>query len=144
MDVQRQALELQRMTGFALDPRLEADTFPITDWKLSRVLAMNDARYRWLVLVPRKPGLVELFDLNEVEQITLMQEIVAASAWLKRDAAKINVGTLGNIVAQLHVHVVARKPGDPAWPGPVWGHSTSIGYDAAARARLIAEFVNAH
>jgi diadenosine tetraphosphate (Ap4A) HIT family hydrolase len=134
---------LDSMTDFQLMTRLAADTFPIADWKLSRVLLMNDRRYPWVVLVPRRAGAVELFDLSEADRIVLMEEIAEASTRLKGDAAKINVGALGNLVPQLHVHVVARNPGDPAWPGPVWGHSPAVPYDEDEREALIWKFVNA-
>jgi diadenosine tetraphosphate (Ap4A) HIT family hydrolase len=133
------------MAAFVLHPRLEADTVFVADWRLSRVLLMNDARYSWLVLVPRTADAVELFDLKEADRAKLMEEVSAAGEMLKRltGAAKINVGALGNLVPQLHVHVVARSPGDPAWPGPVWGHSSAVPYDAAARDDFIRQFVNA-
>ena len=134
---------LDSMTDFQLMTRLAADTFPIADWKLSRVLLMNDRRYPWVVLVPRRAGAVELVDLSEADRTVLMEEIAEASARLKGDAAKINVGALGNIVQQLHVHVVARNPGDAAWPGPVWGHSPAVPYDEDEREALIWKFVNA-
>ena len=133
------------MAEFTLHPRLEADTALAADWPLSRVLLMNDARYPWLILVPRRAGAVELFDLDPVDRVQLTDEIARAAQTLKRIsfAAKINVGALGNLVPQLHVHVVARNPGDPAWPGPVWGHSPAQPYDNAARTSFIATFVNA-
>ncbi len=128
---------------FTLHPRLAADTAFVADWPLSRVLLMNDARYRWLILVPRRPDAVELFDLAPADRATLTEEISAAAQTLKRltGAAKINIGALGNLVPQLHVHIVARGPGDPAWPGPVWGHSAAVPYDDATA--FIAQFVNA-
>ncbi|SRR5258706_10240830 len=132
------------MSEFVLHPRLAADTVPVTDWTLSRVLLMNDARYAWLVLVPRRPNAVELFDLSEADRRVLIEEVAQASKLLKTvsGAAKINVGALGNLVAQLHVHVVARRPDDPAWPGPVWEHSSAVPYSAAERDALIAKVVN--
>ena len=134
------------MTAFELHPRLEADTHFVADWPLSRVLLLNDARYRWLVLVPRRKDAVELFDLQLFDRATLTEEISRASETLKRllKAAKINIGALGNLVPQLHVHVVARNPGDPAWPGPVWGHSPPLAYDAPVRDAFIAQFLKAH
>jgi diadenosine tetraphosphate (Ap4A) HIT family hydrolase len=133
------------MSAFALHPRLEADTAFVADWTLSRVLLMNDARYRWLILVPRRAGVVELHDLDADARNTLIEEIAAASGRLKTltAAAKINVGALGNMVPQLHVHVLARNPGDPAWPGPVWSHSPAEAYADNVRADFIAQFVNA-
>jgi diadenosine tetraphosphate (Ap4A) HIT family hydrolase len=133
------------MPDFELHPRLAADTVRVTDWALSRVLLMNDARYAWLVLVPRRRGAVELFDLDEADRRVLIEEIARAARLLKSisKAAKINVGSLGNQVPQLHVHVVAREPGDPAWPAPVWGHSTAEPFAADARDALIAKIVDA-
>ena len=133
------------MSEFALHERLAADTAFVADWALSRVLLMNDARYAWLVLVPRRFGAVELFDLGEGDRTTLTEETARAAKLLKTisGSAKINVGALGNLVPQLHVHVVARNPGDPAWPGPVWGHSPAVPYEATARDALIAQIVKA-
>jgi len=119
---------------FTLHHRLAADTIFVEDWSLSRVLLLNDARYTWLVLVPRRADLVELHDLAPADRIVLVEELARAGRGLKTltGAAKINTGALGNIVPQLHIHVLARSPGDPAWPGPVWGHSPAEPYSAAA------------
>ena len=127
------------MPEFILHPRLEADTAFVADWTLSRVLLMNDTRYAWLVLVPRKANLVELHELPAGDRAVLIEEIARASEKLKAfsKAAKINVGALGNLVPQLHVHVVARKPDDFAWPGPVWGQGVAKPYEAGARKDLI-------
>jgi diadenosine tetraphosphate (Ap4A) HIT family hydrolase len=110
--------------GFLLDSRLAADTVFVADWALCRVLLMDDARFPWLVLVPRRPGLIELDDLDEPDLARLTGEIRRAMRALREvvECDKLNVGALGNIVRQLHVHVVARRAGDAAWPGPVWGH----------------------
>jgi diadenosine tetraphosphate (Ap4A) HIT family hydrolase len=115
-------------TGFALDPRLAADTCPVASLALCDVRLMNDARYPWLILVPRRAGLVELTDLHADEQAVLWQEVNRAAAALRAAAPcdKLNLGALGNIVRQLHVHVVARVEGDAAWPGPVWGHGQAV------------------
>ncbi len=109
---------------FALDDRLARDGLVIGDLTLCRVLLMNDARWPWLILVPRREGLVELIDLDPADQTQLMDEAGRAARFLKSHARadKINVGALGNVVRQLHLHIVARVVGDPAWPGPVWGH----------------------
>ena len=133
------------MSEFVLHDRLAADTAFVADWTLSRVLLMNDARYAWLALVPRRAGAVELFDLNESDRATLIEETARAGKLLKTigAAAKINVGALGNLVPQLHMHVVARHPGDPAWPGPVWGHSPALPYTPAERDARIAQIVKA-
>ncbi|HEY0105471.1 MAG TPA: HIT family protein [Rhizomicrobium sp.] len=134
------------MTPFALHPRLAADTSFVADWPLSRLLVLNDARYRWLVLVPRVVAAVEIFDLDAGDRIGLVEETARAAQRLSQltGAAKINIGALGNLVPQLHVHVVARNPGDPAWPGPVWGHSPALPYEAALRDAFVAEFLKAH
>jgi diadenosine tetraphosphate (Ap4A) HIT family hydrolase len=125
--------------SFALHPRLAADTQLVCDWEFSRVLLMEDARYFWLVLVPRKEAATEITDLSASERAMLMEEAARAGAILKQDGAeKLNIGALGNLVPQLHLHVVGRKPGDPAWPGPVWGHSPAVPYEPAEKARRIA------
>lgn len=117
-------------TDFSLDPRLAADTYPVISLPLCDVLLMNDARYPWLILVPRRAGTVEISDLDADEQTLLWQEVNRASAALRTVAPcdKLNLGALGNIVRQLHVHVVARREGDDAWPGPVWGHGHAVAY----------------
>ncbi|HZZ24671.1 MAG TPA: HIT domain-containing protein [Roseiarcus sp.] len=126
--------------SFVLDERLARDTFVIGDWPLTRLLLMNDARWLWLILVPRLEGMVELTDLELADRTQLMDEAGRASRFLKNHvrADKINVGVLGNIVRQLHLHVVARFIGDPAWPRPVWGHGPATPYDAAAARALTA------
>ncbi len=125
---------------FRLDARLAADTLPVTVLPLCALRLMDDARFPWLVLVPRRPGLVELSDLAVADRVRLMEELVRAGAALRAQAAeaKLNVGALGNVVRQLHVHVVARHPGDAAWPGPVWGHGTRRPYAPEAAHALCA------
>jgi diadenosine tetraphosphate (Ap4A) HIT family hydrolase len=125
---------------WSLHPQLTQDTVPVDDLPLARVLLANDANYPWLILVPRKPGLIELIDLEENEQVQLLGEIANAARVLKAITAcdKLNIAALGNQVAQLHVHVIARRHTDAAWPKPVWGASPPIPYDPAARAALIA------
>ena len=120
--------------GFQLDQRLAGDTVWIADWELCGVHLMNDQRYPWVVLVPRCAGLVEPFDLAAAEQALLWREVGHAGALLKRmtGCRKVNIGALGNIVSQLHVHVVARNEGDAAWPGPVWGKGTAERFEASA------------
>ncbi len=126
-------------TGFVLDPRLAADTIFIADWELSRVLLMDDSRFPWLILVPRRRGLVELTDLPFEDRMELLREADRALALLRAIARcdKFNIGALGNIVRQLHVHVVARREGDAAWPGPVWGSGVPLRYEPAEREALI-------
>jgi len=125
--------------NFELDPRLQADTVFVTDWPLCRVLLMNDARYPWLVLVPRRPGLIEIADLPASDRAALMEDIVRAGECLRSlpGVVKLNVGALGNVVRQLHVHVVGRRAGDPAGAGPVWGHGPAVPYDPAGREHLL-------
>ena len=126
------------MADFALHPRLAADTLPVGDLPLCRVLLMHDARFPWLILVPRRPDLREITDLPAEERALLMEEIAAASRALQAEtgADKLNVGALGNVVAQLHIHVVARFAADAAWPGPVWGSGTATRYPAGAAEAL--------
>ncbi|MBV9990083.1 MAG: HIT family protein [Alphaproteobacteria bacterium] len=131
------------MSGFILHPRLDADTAFVVDWPLCRVLAMRDARYPWAVLVPRREA-VEVFDLDEKDRAVLVEEVARAAQGLKRlsDASKINIGALGNLVPQLHVHVVARNPGDAAWPGPVWGQGTAVAHAPGALEDFVRRLVN--
>jgi diadenosine tetraphosphate (Ap4A) HIT family hydrolase len=126
--------------NWELHPQLEQDTVPLGDLPLSRVLVIKDANYPWLLLVPRRAGVCELVDLGEAEQAQLMTEIAHASRALKTITScdKLNVAALGNVVPQLHVHVIARRAGDAAWPRPVWGVVAAKAYEAAELARLVA------
>ena len=126
-------------TAFVLDPRLKADTQPVIELPLCDVLLMNDARYAWLILVPRVASCTEILDLPEAERAQLWQEINQVAAVLRETmpCEKLNIGALGNIVRQLHVHVIARKEGDAAWPGPVWGNGTPRPYDVNELQSLI-------
>jgi len=128
-----------RGASFILDARLDADTRRVASLPLCDVLLMNDARFPWLILVPHRPGLVEIADLPEEAQATLWQEVNLAAAALRADAPfdKLNIGALGNIVRQLHVHVVARREGDAAWPGPVWGSGRAEPYAPAELESLL-------
>ena len=127
-------------TPWLLHPQLAAETFAVGDLTLSRVLLMNDTNYPWLVLVPRQAGAVEIIDLDDAEQAQLMREIALAAGVLKDVTAcgKLNIAAIGNVVAQLHVHIVARRRGDAAWPRPVWGAVPARAYEAAERERFIA------
>ncbi|HEX3944988.1 MAG TPA: HIT domain-containing protein [Rhizomicrobium sp.] len=120
---------------FELHPRLEDDTIFVADWPLSRVLLMNDRRFPWLVMVPRREDLRELHDLLPEDGATLMQEVARASRTLKMltSAAKMNIGALGNLVPQLHIHIIARALDDAAWPGPVWGCGAAVPYATVTR-----------
>lgn len=135
--------------GFVLHPRLMADSAVIVDWSLSRVLLMNDKRFPWIILVPRRPNLIELFDLDAASRALLTTEIARAAERLKGwarthgGADKINVGAIGNLVPQLHVHVVSRRKGDAAWPGTVWGAGQAEHYGAAELLRVVGELRDA-
>jgi diadenosine tetraphosphate (Ap4A) HIT family hydrolase len=108
---------------FVLDPRLAADSLPVLELGLSSLRLVNEARYPWVLLVPRVAGAVEILDLEVPDQLRLWDEIRLVSRVLRDEtgAHKLNVAALGNEVPQLHVHLVARFRGDDAWPGPVWG-----------------------
>jgi len=124
---------------WSLHPQLAQDTVPLGDLPLARVLLANDANYPWLILVPRRPGLTEILDLDPNEQVQLLGEIDAAARALKAvtECEKLNIAALGNVVAQLHVHVIARRHSDAAWPKPVWGAATPSAYVPAVRDGLI-------
>ncbi len=129
------------MHDFALDPKIAADSLPVTELRLSAVRLMRDANYPWLLLVPRRFGLVELTDLEPAGQMDLMREIASASTALRAvaPADKLNIATLGNMVRQLHVHVIARRRDDPAWPKPVWGAVPATAYAPGAAEALAAK-----
>ena len=131
------------MTGFELSARLAADSIFLTDWPLCQLRLMDDARFPWLILVPRRPGLEEWTELSRDDQAALSVEIAQAGSGLARMFApkKLNVGALGNIVRQMHVHVIARFETDAAWPGPVWGQGTRLPYERKARDRLCADLL---
>ena len=125
--------------SFTLHPRLAADTIFAADWPLCRVLLMNEARYFWLVLVPRHDGVSEITELSSADRAQLMEETALGGMIIKSaGATKLNIGALGNIVPQLHLHVIGRTADDPAWPGPVWGHSAPVPYEEAERDARIA------
>ena len=117
--------------GSTLHKALARDTVEIVRWPLCRVLLMNDSRYPWLILVPAQLNLTEMHDLNSADQTVLMSEITRASQALTVLYApdKINVGALGNMVPQLHIHVIARFRSDDAWPAPVWGAHPAVPYE---------------
>lgn len=127
-------------SSFALHERLAADTTMVADWPLCRVLLMNERTWPWLILVPRRPGLREWHELAPADGALLSEEIVRASRGLAAamGADKINIGALGNMVPQLHVHAIARFRTDPAWPGPVWSFQQAVPYAAEERAALLA------
>jgi diadenosine tetraphosphate (Ap4A) HIT family hydrolase len=124
---------------WALHPRLAADTIEVGTLPLSRVLLMNDANYPWIVLVPMRAGATEIIDLGAADRALLTEEIAVASRALREVAPcdKLNVAALGNVVPQLHVHVIARRRDDPAWPKPVWGAVPAWPYSGADGERLV-------
>ena len=115
---------------FELHPRLKADTIEICELGQSKLLLMNDARYVWCIIVPRVAGAVEWHDLDETTATAVFKETMAVSGAIKTLEAidKINIGAIGNVVSQLHIHVIGRKIGDAAWPAPVWGNGTAEAY----------------
>lgn len=125
--------------AWTLDPQLERDTVAVGDLPLSRVLLMNDANFPWLIAVPRHAGAVEIFDLDAGERVQLMAELALLGQFLKdlTGCDKINIAAIGNVVSQLHIHVIARRRTDAAWPRPVWGALPARPYGAAERDRLI-------
>ena len=127
---------------FTLDQRLQQDTVLLGDFPLCRLLLMNDANYPWFILVPRRDEVSELFQLDAQEQQQLWRESTELAEVLKDTfkADKMNVATLGNVVSQLHMHVIVRRKDDPAWPAPVWGKHPAKAYSdeqvAALRSKL--------
>ena len=126
--------------SFALDPRLAADTHAIGALPFSDLLLMDDARFPWVILLPRIAGARELIDLDEGDQRLLLGEIdrVARALESLLHPDKLNIAALGNVVPQLHVHVIARFTSDAAWPNPVWGRGERIAYGERERAARIA------
>lgn len=130
---------------FQIDPRLAEDTLEVASLTLCQVLLLNDRRYDWLVLVPRREGVTEILDLSPQDQAQLWREVTLVAQVLRhaQPDLKLNIGALGNVVRQLHLHVLLRQEGDPAWPGPVWGHSprephtAEAGHAAAERWRVL-------
>ena len=129
-----------KTVGWTLDPTLDRDTRPIGDLPLCRVLLSRDANYPWLLLVPRRPGASEIIDLEPADQAQLTSEIADASRALKAltGCDKLNIAAIGNVVAQLHVHVIARFHADAAWPKPVWNAVPPREHQAATADGLIA------
>lgn len=136
---------------FKADPAFDAGSVVVCDWPLCEVRLQDDARFPWLILIPRQPGLRELEDLTGTDRALLMDEIVRAGDLVRtlgeaagRPVQKLNVGALGNVTAQLHVHVVGRRPDDGLWPDPVWSRGVALAYGAnglqtaVSRLRLLA------
>jgi diadenosine tetraphosphate (Ap4A) HIT family hydrolase len=131
------------LPAWSLHPQLDNDAVPVGDLALCRVLAIDDADHPWLILVPRRAGAVEIADLG-ADAARLMDEILLVSQVLKAVTRcdKLNIAAIGNVVPQLHVHIVARRKDDPLWPKPVWGQVQPRPGDAAAFARFIAAIRN--
>jgi diadenosine tetraphosphate (Ap4A) HIT family hydrolase len=130
---------------FVLDPAFVATSAALGDLPLCEARLQLDARYPWIVLIPRQPGLGEIEDLSPADRIVLIDEIVLAGTAVRTlglaldlGVDKLNVGALGNVTPQLHVHVIGRRIGDPAWPGPVWGHSPAEPFEPAELETAIA------
>jgi len=123
---------------FNLDSRLANDTLHMGDFTLCRLLLMNDRQYPWFILVPRRDAVSELFQLDSEDQRLLWQEATRLAEVLKDtfSADKMNVATLGNMVSQLHMHVIVRRKTDPAWPAPVWGKHPALPYSAQEVAEI--------
>lgn len=123
---------------FSLDSRLQQDTQVMGDFPLCRLLLMNDANYPWFILVPRREAVSELFQLDTADQQRLWLETTRLAETLKDAfvADKMNVATLGNVVSQLHMHVIVRRREDQAWPAPVWGRHPARAYEAAEIAAI--------
>ncbi|TWF52849.1 HIT family protein [Neorhizobium alkalisoli] len=134
------------MSRFELDARLERDSELITVLGLCQLRLLKDSRWPWLMLVPQRPSMTEIFELTPLDQALLTFETNMVGAALKQvtGCTKVNIGALGNIVRQLHIHVIARFEGDPAWPGPIWGFGQSVPYqDQKSRQDLIDKLVEA-
>jgi len=133
------------MADFILDPAFVATAAELGDLPLCHARLQLDARYPWVVLIPRVGGARELEDLSVADRARLIEETVLAGAAVRAVAEvlglsvdKLNVGALGNVTPQLHVHVLGRRIGDPAWPGPVWGHSPGAAYETEVLVRAMA------
>jgi diadenosine tetraphosphate (Ap4A) HIT family hydrolase len=127
------------MLDFELHPRLAADTYHIGELDFCRLLLMNDSRFPWCILVPRQTGLRELHQIPLQNQTELLSDINRVSLALasRHHVAKLNIGALGNLVPQLHIHVIGRHQQDAAWPAPVWGHGQATPYEEEEASRLI-------
>src|SRR5690606_31000000 len=130
---------------FAPDPAFEAGSVAAADWPLCQVRLQDDARFPWLILIPRLEGAVELDDLSPTQRAVLTEEVVRAGALTRalgqrtmRPVEKLNIAALGNVTAQLHVHVVGRRRDDGLWPDPVWGRGAARPYAAEIRDEILA------
>lgn len=131
------------MSVFSVDPELEKDSYLIAELELSNLYVKNDKENPWFVLVPRKFRAFELIDLNNEEQCLLMEEVSSVSEFLKfyYKPSKINIGALGNIVRQLHIHVIARFENDRAWPRAIWGTTPEFFFDEVELENIKSNFL---
>lgn len=129
---------MKNETSFTLHPQLAADCAHICDFSLCSVLLLNDARYPWFILVPRRVDIREAYQLSETDQQQLTRESSAFGKAIMDDfeGDKLNIGALGNMVPQLHIHHIVRHKGDPAWPGAVWGVGQRVAYSAEEIAQI--------
>lgn len=132
------------MDRFKADPAFDPGSVVVCDWPLCQLRLQDDSRFPWLILIPRRAGLVELEDLTAAERAGLMEEVVRAGETVRmlgeaaqRPVQKLNVAALGNVTAQLHLHVVGRRPDDGLWPDPVWGRGAALPYGAGALQALV-------
>ena len=132
------------MSAFTVDPGFAAGSVFAADWPLCQVRLQDDARFPWLILIPRVAGATELEDLSAPDRAVLMEETIRAGAIVRalaeaegRPIDKLNVAAIGNVTAQLHVHVLGRRRDDGLWPDPVWGRGPAEPYDPPARARAL-------
>lgn len=136
--------------SFSVDPAFEAGSIAAGEWELCHVRLQDDARFPWLILIPRIEGAVELSDLTAAQRAALMEETVRAGERVRalgvesgRSIDKLNIGAIGNVTAQLHVHVVGRRRDDSLWPDPVWGRGPAEPYGAEQKVAALAQIVNA-
>lgn len=129
--------------NFTLHPRLKSDCVHLGDFPLCRVLLAGDARYAWFILVPRRDGIREAYEMSEADQDILTRESAMFGRAIMKafDGDKLNIGALGNMVPQLHVHHIVRHEGDAAWPGAVWGQGEAVSYTQEQIATLRAAVI---
>lgn len=133
------------MTAFAADPAFDAGSLAVADWPLCQLRLQDDARFPWLILIPRVPGAVEIEDLSPGDRTRFLDEGLRAGRLIRemgealgRPVYKLNMAALGNVTAQLHLHVIGRRCDDPVWPDPVWGRGTAHRWTGSERDRLLA------
>ena len=133
------------MTAFAADPAFDAGSLAVADWPLCQLRLQDDARFPWLILIPRVPGAVEIEALSPGDRTRFLDEGLSAGRLIRemgealgRPVYKLNMAALGNVTAQLHLHVIGRRRDDPIWPDPVWGRGTVRRWAGAERDRLLA------